>query len=139
VDDDFAIPPLEDCREIWPSAFSSEGLQILSRSQARSEIQARRAEHFKQSVRESGPKIGQSFRGIWAKWFSKGQTAGNGRELVRKHWKNSARFRLISRMGSLLAEPGRSFPIAPLEDCREISGSSSGDLPLRGWTRIFKP
>ena len=44
-----------------------------------------------------------------------------------------------SRMGLLLADSGRSFAITPLDDCREISGSSPGDLRLRGWTGIFKP
>jgi hypothetical protein len=82
--DDFAIPPLEYYRGMWPSAF---GWLCRFLTEARlgpkSEIQARRARHFIQTV---GPRIRSE---VWAR-FSRNLdgklscSAKDGREFCGK-------------------------------------------------------
>ena len=119
--DDFAIPPLEYYRGMWPSAF---GWLCRFLAEARlgpkSEIQARRARHFIQTV---GPRIRSE---VWAR-FSRNLdgklscSAKDGREFCGKRpgflqtngreWPGTLpqkfkNFTALSRMGSLLADPG---------------------------------
>ena len=82
--DDFAIPPLEYYRGMWPSAFGWLCRFLAeARLSPKSEIQARRARHFIQTV---GPRIRSE---VWAR-FSRNLdgklscSAKDGREFCGK-------------------------------------------------------